>query len=154
MSTEEALAAFYERLGGKEQGKLTALWKSWESVVGEDISSLGFPLGHKETVLHIGVDDSMALQDLSMQKEDILERVNDFMEADFFDDVAITLMQGKRDLSRPEETRSAPAPVTDSPPAWLPEEERPDVGKLLGKIPPDSPIARCYEAHVSMARKK
>jgi Protein of unknown function (DUF721). len=146
-SSGEGIHALFERLGGQEQMRLTALWRQWETVMGEQIASLSYPLGHKDDDLALGADDSMALQELSLLGAEILERANAFMGREFFSTVTVQLRQGRRNLA---EQRTA---GQSAPPAQ-PVFPLPRVGRLLGRLDPDSPVTRCYEAHVARARKK
>ena len=63
---------------------LTQLWKNWEVVMGPDIAALAHPLGHRNGILLVGGDDSCAMQELSYAAPEILERVNAFMNEDYF----------------------------------------------------------------------
>ena len=143
------------RLGGQEQGKLVHLWKNWDYIMGEEIAALGRPCGHKEhagdraghRALHIGADDSMALQELSLRGPEILERANTAMGSEFFTEVKTFLLQGKTGLVR----ESAPvAPLQPDRQVF----EGPPIGGLIGKLSPDSPITRCYETFVALAKKR
>ncbi len=140
----EAVSSFLDGHGGKERRHLTALWQNWPAVMDSAIASLGFPLGHKEHTLIIGADDSMALQELSLQSVEILERANAFMDSEFFRQVKVVLMQGQQDLARPRPRR----PDTLFRPA--PPPKPPRLGALLGKLDPESPVTRSYEAYIAM----
>ncbi|MDL2266511.1 DUF721 domain-containing protein [Desulfovibrio sp. OttesenSCG-928-G15] len=149
-SSGEALALVYERLGGQDQAMLVALWNAWPSVMGEFLSSLGQPRGHKDATLIIGAYDSIAMQELTMLSEEILERANEFLKTTFFTAVHTTLMQGEKSLSR--DKARAPRTGQNAEPsahsaAPLPF-DAPRIGALMGRLSPDSPITRCYEAHV------
>jgi len=139
------------RLGGQEQGKLVSLWKNWDYIMGEEVAALGRPCGHKEyagnRTLHIGADDSMALQELSLRGPEILERANAALGSEFFTEVKVSLLQGQTGLAR-EST-----PVAHLSPA-RPAFEGPPIGGLIGKLSPDSPITRCYETLVKLAKKR
>ena len=144
MSVQEAFTLFLTKKGGEDRVQLNALWEHWNIVMGEDIASLGFPLGHKETVLQVGADDTMALQELSMLSVEILERANAFMDKEFFTSLKVHLMQGKRSLSQPKRFARPSKAVYPLPP-------RPaQLGGLIGKLDPDSPIGKCYEAYVRL----
>ena len=112
--------------------------------MGDDLAALAFPLGHKDDILLIGAEDTMAMQELFLQSPEILERANAFMDSEFFLHVKVSLMQGQRDLSRqrPRRPHSPLAPVPPPKPARL--------GALLGKLNPDSPVTRCYQAYLAM----
>ena len=152
-SSSEGMQTLFERLGGQDQGKLTALWKSWEQVMGEELACLGYPLGHKERVLTIGADDSMALQELSLQAAEILDRANAFMGSEYFENVRVLLMQGKEALAGSKSSEKN-TPLLELQPADDPFNEITSLGAHIGKLDPDSPITRCYETFVALYRKK
>ena len=136
----DALLALFDRLGGKERATLNRLWTDWETIMGAGIASLSHPLGHSDDALLVGADDAMAMQELSLLSQEILERANEHMGEPFFTRVTVRLMQGRPDLARP---RRAPAPPL-SPPPYTPRR----VGRHLGSFDPASPVTQCYEAHV------
>jgi len=149
-SSAEGLRLLLHRLGGQEQGRLVSLWKNWDRIMGEDIAALGRPLGHKDQTLNIGADNSMALQELSLRAPEILERANGAMGSEFFTDVNVLLLQGKTGLAHHSTAAArSTAPVVPAPPAF----EGPPIGGLMGKLSPDSPITRCYETFVMLAKK-
>ncbi|MDR2604232.1 MAG: DUF721 domain-containing protein [Desulfovibrio sp.] len=95
----EAVEALFARLGRPRQGRLNMLWRQWDELLGEDIAPLGRPLGQKDGVLCIGADDAAALQELALRGEEILEKVNAFMQEDVFHEVSARLTRGRTDLS-------------------------------------------------------
>ena len=121
------------------QTRLGHLWRNWELVMGPDIAPIARPLGHRNGILLIGGDDSCALQELSYAVPEILERVNAFMDEDFFHKVELHLLMGKTSLQRID--------ISEAP--ELPRAQRPP---RLGRaqIPPDSPLASAYAAYVRM----
>jgi hypothetical protein len=108
-SAGEAMDAFLARLGGKERRHLCALWDNWDVALGP-LASLALPLGQEDGVLFLGAEDSMALQELSLQGPEILERVNAFMDSPFFVKVRVVLVQGRRPLNRKPPARPLPPP--------------------------------------------
>lgn len=144
LAAGEAMSAFLDGHGGKERRHLTALWRNWSVVMGETLAELAFPLGHKGGVLLVGADDVMAMQELSLQSMEILERANAFMDSEFFRQVKVNLMQGQQALSRPRPRRP------DSPLRPAPPTKPARLGGLVGKLDPDSPVTRCYEAYLAM----
>ncbi|MDR2075729.1 MAG: DUF721 domain-containing protein [Desulfovibrio sp.] len=138
----EAMEAFLARLGGGERRRLCALWNDWDRVLGP-LASLALPLGQDNGVLLLGAEDSMALQEISLQSPEILERANAFMGGPVFLRVRAVLVQGRLPLNRrpPVRTPSPPAPARP-----------PRLGGL--SLPPDSPAGRCYAAYVAMFRVK
>ena len=146
--TGEAVQELLDAWGGKERRHLIALWRHWDMVMGEAITALGIPLGNKDDCLILGADDSMALQELSLQSFEILERANAFMDSLFFRKVRVTLPQGKPNLSK-----LRPLQAVDSTPQQLPPRP-PDLGALVGKLDPESPVTRCYEVYVRIWQEK
>lgn len=142
LSAATAIDLLFEQLGGPDQARLVQLWRHWEMVMGENLSALGRPLGRKDRTLLVGAQDAMALQELSLQGPEMLERANAFMDKPFFTRVKVSLMQERPDLARkreqPEYRPEAPAPA-------------PVLGAHLGRMKPDSPVARCYEAWARQA---
>lgn len=132
---------FLEKLsqmtGCPEQTVLVELWRNWHVVMGEEIAMLCLPLGHKGDRLEVGCEDSMAMQELQYQSQEIVSRANSFMEKPFFSQVKISL-------------------VLDKPPLWSESENEPArdeqwercaEGIYLKDMDPDSAIARCYRAY-------
>lgn len=143
---QEALDILFRAHGGQEQRHLNALWNNWDMVLGEDLAQLGAPLGHKDRMLQIGAEDSMALQELSLQSPDILDRVNAFMDGPFFVQVRVILLQGQRALNERRPARS----LTPLRPCVPPRPPR--LGALSGTFPPGSLVASCYDAYISVWR--
>lgn len=145
---EEALSVFFKENNSEAQHALYGLWQNWTKILGEELAELGVPLGHKESTLIIGADDNMAMQELSMQSIEILERVNDHMRSNFFRKVSVVLMQGRRNLAQQRPKRSIE-------PLQPPMPTRPlRLGALQGKLDPASPVAACYEAYLAMFTKR
>ena len=84
------------------------------------------------------------MQEVSLQSPDILERVNAFMDRPFFHKIRVQLMQGQRSLAEVRPRRPARTVVSEPPP------RPPRLGALKGKLDPNSPVARCYEAYLAM----
>lgn len=142
-TVQEAVNILLNVYGGQERRHLSALWDNWVMVLGEDLACLGMPMGHKEHVLLIGAEDSMALQELSLQSPEILERVNAFMDSPFFSQIRVTLLHGQRALNEKRPAR----PISPLRAALPPRPPR--LGGLSGQFPPDSMVGRCYEAYVA-----
>ena len=138
-SAADALRAVLEQYGGAEHSHLVRLWEHWDMVMGKELASLASPLGHKKDVLIVAVDDSMAAQDIAMQAQEILERVNAFMTGCFFSRLQVELTLGRKHLSQPVCLRQPPPP----PPRIAKPEH---FGSLAG-YDPQSPAGQCYEAY-------
>lgn len=79
----------------------------------------------------------MAMQELSLQSGEILERVNAFMDEGFFTEVKVSLSLGKNPLDS-----AAAVPVARVRP--LPERGPAPSGQYLGDMDAHSAVARCY----------
>ena len=127
-----------------QQTLLGHLWRNWELVMGPDIAAIARPLGHRNGILLIGGDDSCALQELSYAVPEILERVNAFMDEEFFHKVELHMLMGKKSsLQRVDITHVPELPKMQRPPC---------LGKA--QLPPDSPLASAYAAYVRMFEEK
>lgn len=76
--------------GSPEKARLASLWTEWSEVMGEDLAWV-IPLGHHETTLLLGVEDAMEIQELGMQSPLILEKVNRYLEREYFSRLRISL---------------------------------------------------------------
>ena len=111
--------------------------------MGPELAPLAWPLGEHKGVLLIGGEDAMAMQDLVMLRDEILERANAFMDKAFFTDVHVSLSLGKRPLDG-----LAPPPPRERVSGKLPKLD----GSALQGADPDSPAARCYAAFLALAQ--
>ena len=141
------LEALLGKRAAPEAGHLFRLWQNWGMVMGPELADLAIPLGTRHKMLLVGGEDNMALQELSYYAEEILERVNAFMDAPSFapcfERVELHLLSQRQRL--------------DAPPAIQPATRR----RLLPFRPAalsgtalaaeaDSPVKRAYEAFVRM----
>lgn len=133
------LQSMSARAGCPEQLRLVELWRNWHLVMGEEISSLCVPAGHKQRRLEVAAEDSMAMQELMYLGHEMVHRANAFMEEAFFEDVKVTLAAGRKGLAATSRQEEDPVPSQRFVPARA-------TGKLLDTMDPDSPVARCYKA--------
>ena len=133
-------------LGGDPRRlRLVQLWRHWEMVLGPELAPLARPLGHHKDTLLIGAEDAMLMQELHLQSDEILERVNAFMEGPFFAAVKVSLRFQRTEL----DNIVAPAPR----PLPLLAPERPQLtGSALEGMRADSAVARCYARFVALSR--
>jgi len=125
---------------------LTPLWQNWNIVL-DDLSERVFPMGAKQKTLLLGVEDNMEMQEMRMEYNSILDRVNSFMlytgEKKYFDKLEFSLLRGRTPMKGenvlPEISRSATLYVHPS--------RRPDLisGSLLEKL------YEAYTAHFERA---
>ena len=141
VSAREAVDRLLRRYPHK--ARLARLWQHWSMTMGPELAPLAWPLGARKGVLLVGGEDAMAMQELAMMREEILERANAFMDERFFTDVHLSLSLGKRPLDG-----LTPPPSRGRIPKILPQLD----GSALQGADPDSPAARCYAAFVHLAR--
>ena len=121
---------------------LEQLWKNWGMVMGQEISLLARPLGHREGILFVGGEDNSVLQELSYYAPEMLDRANAFMGEEFFHKVELYLLEGRLPL---DETLIRAKAV---PRKLLRRPEH--LGTLTDSLDPQSPVGRCYRAYVHM----
>ena len=131
---------------GEERARLRQLWLNWSMVMGPDLAPLARPLGHHRDLLLIGAEDAMLAQELHLMADELLERVNAFMEQPFFSAVKVSLQMGKPGLDKAAmQTKSSGAPGVGG----LPRPEKPQArGAFLEAMNPASPVARAYARFV------
>lgn len=121
---------------------LEQLWKNWGMVMGQEISLLARPLGHREGILLVGGEDNPVLQELSYYAPEMLDRANAFMGEEFFHKVELYLLEGRVPL---DEKLIRARPVPREVP------RRPEhLGTLTDSLDPHSPVGRCYRAYLHM----
>ncbi|MBT8764460.1 DUF721 domain-containing protein [Desulfohalobiaceae bacterium Ax17] len=140
-SFAEALKKQFSSEEIKNNFRLAQLWNNWSEVVGSKLADLIRPLGHKQHTLILGADDSIVIQEMNFFAPQILERVNDFLDQPFFDKIRFELIKGRTPLDQqlvitPVRQRSLKKPQ--------------NLGKLLDKLPKDSPVYKCYKKYISM----
>ena len=139
LPAHSALRLLFERRGGAGVFARLDLWRQWEEVMGPDIASLGLPLGSRNSVLQVVAHDSMAMQDLKMQSDIILEKANTLMGDTPFTSVTFSLPDARTPLTAlpqrptPTKTNERPAP---------PE----NFGNIAHLMDPDTTVGRCYHA--------
>lgn len=139
LTADRVLDGVLRGLGSSpDQARLSLLWRHWETVMGAELAPLARPLGHRDDILLLGADDAMSLQELHMQGDEILERVNAFMEKPFFRTVKVSLILGKAELDGPLRRAAAFEEVCPPIPRSAAD------GRYLGGMDPASPVARAY----------
>ena len=135
---------------GEARARLQQLWLNWPMVMGPDLAPLARPMGHHRDLLLIGAEDAMLAQELHLMADEILERVNAFMEQPFFSAIKVSLLMGKAGLDKTAVRTSAPIrPVRPARP------EPPEAhGLYLEAMDPSSPVARAYARFVRLRQQK
>ena len=141
----EVMASVLAGLGatpglGEGRARLQQLWINWGMVMGPDLAPLARPMGHHRDLLLIGAEDAMLAQELHLMADEILERVNAFMEQPFFNAIKVSLLMGKAGLDK-----TAVPKQTAAQAAKPPKPEPPNAhGLYLEAMDPSSPVARAY----------
>lgn len=82
-----------------EEALLLRLWNSWDKAMGDELAEMAFPLGRRHSVLIVGGEDSLVLQELAFRKDEIKDRANSFIGKPLFDKVELSLAMGRSDLT-------------------------------------------------------
>ena len=146
VSVGALLPQLLQRMGGSPlRAKLANLWRQWADVLGEELAALAVPLGAKDDLLLLGAEDAMLLQELHFLAEDILERVNAFLEQDAFHHVRVSLSSEGKNCLLPGARPAAAEPQRISEPHG--RKVKLD-GRYLEQMDMNSPVARCYAIFV------
>ncbi len=136
--------------------QLVALWTTWDAVVDPDLAGLAKPLGHKDRTLFLGVEDAIAMQEVSLQIPVILHAVNSALGEPFFDKVRLDLLRGRTSLDAVAESISverekAPRPMHSKANVLSGNiKEIGTLGRDFSRIPA---LERCYQAYVRLLKK-
>ena len=76
--------------GNPKRARLASLWMEWRGVMGDEFANV-IPLGHHDKTLLLGAGDAMEIQELALQSGLILEKVNEYLQEEYFSRVRITL---------------------------------------------------------------
>ena len=153
----EVMASVLAGLGaapgqGEGRARLQQLWLNWEMVMGPDLAPLARPMGHHRELLLIGAEDAMLAQELHLMADEILERVNAFMEQPFFNAIKVSLLMGKAGLDKAATRKKAnedkPAPRVQAPEPLCAD------GVYLEAMDPTSPVARAYARFIRRRRAR
>lgn len=88
----ESIFALLKKMGGcRERAGMEAVWKNWCEITGEEIAQMASPAGYHGTTLIVSAEDAIDMQEISMQSELILERVNNFLKSEYFTKLKVTL---------------------------------------------------------------
>ncbi|WP_291320076.1 DUF721 domain-containing protein [Desulfonatronospira sp.] len=118
--------------------------ENWRRIVGAELADLASPVGRKKRTLILGAQDSIVIQEVTFQQEELLRRVNDFCGVVLFDNLRIELLKGRTPLD---------APLVQNTGTGLEPRRPKQLGGLLDAFPKGSAIARCYAKYVDFFNK-
>lgn len=131
-------------LGADLPFRLVLLWRHWDEIVGEEVASLGRPLGRRKTTLRIGVEDVMAMQELTFYAPAILEAVHGYLEEPVFETVQGELLGDRHGL--------------DAERLDIPDEGKPirptKLGGLMDRFEANPTIAESYRKYVEFFKEQ
>jgi hypothetical protein len=84
----EGLKANSELGRNLEEAKI---WEHWESIVRSPYDSKSYPLRVKNNILLIEVENAVYMHKISYLKEEILEKVQEFVPSELIEEVRFTL---------------------------------------------------------------
>lgn len=125
--------------------QLVRMWSSWEEVLGPEMADMLKPLGHKKSLLILGCEDSLVMQEMNYFENQILAHVNTFLGLEYFDKVRLELLQNRTPLDHIRPGLDARRHLPEHPGK---------LGGLLGKFAKDSPVNRCYQKYVAYFRMR
>lgn len=143
---QEAITRLLAAMGGDPQkAKFASLWQSWSDILGEDLASMAFPLGTDKNRLLVGAEDALAMQEIQFQKDEIREKVNNWLGNEYFEDVRISLMFGQKARDGLPDRQLGPETIS------IPENRPKNVlrGTFLEDMDPNSAVARAYALYVA-----
>lgn len=88
----DSIFKLLEDMGGsRKRCELVHLWQNWPQVVGENFASNVEIKGHKNGVLMLGVEDSLLMQELSYETNEVLEKINEYLGEKYFKEIRLNL---------------------------------------------------------------
>lgn len=142
---QQAITKLLTAMGGDPQkAKFSKLWQSWSNILGEDLASMAYPLGTENKYLLVGVEDALTMQEVQFQKDEIKQKVNDWLGNEYFEDVRLSLMLGREAKGEIKPSANDQEIVT------IHQSEPKNVlrGTFLKDMDPDSAVAKAYAKYV------
>ncbi|WP_457571746.1 DUF721 domain-containing protein [Desulfovulcanus sp.] len=147
LSFAEAFKNHFSSEEVKINFRLAQMWSNWSEIVGsEELANMIRPLGHRQRTLILGAEDSIVIQEMNFFVPQLLDKVNDFLGQSFFDKIRFELLKGRTPLDQQPEPVLAP---TKNRYFKKPQ----SLGKLLDKLPKDSPVYKCYKKYIHLFRR-
>lgn len=131
--------------------RLVAVWTAWDTIVAPDLAQLAKPLGHRDSTLFLGVEDAIAMQEVSFQTLDILHAVNTALGELYFDKIRLDLLRGRTSLDAVAKLVSVnreKARRPQHPEANALSRNPRQIGALPSGFSRIPAVERCYQAYV------
>lgn len=118
------------------------IFDRWPEVVGDLLAKKCLPVAVRKGVLVVQVADSVWMQELQMQKMEILERIRELVGADTVEDIRWTIRGDaahfKREKRRSERFAPPSRPLNEEEQAWIravsAQVEDPDLKENLKRL--------------------
>jgi predicted nucleic acid-binding Zn ribbon protein len=142
----ERLGEILNRLMAQEgyahRGGQGAVFERWNEMVGEILSQKSWPVSLRNRVLLVRVSGSVWMQELQMQKRQIMERIWDLVGEEEVKDIRWTVRGNVPRMRRPQAPSDPPAratrPLNEEESAWVEavasQVEDPDLRNTLGRL--------------------
>jgi len=147
-SADTALAQYLSGDRFSREMDIARLWKKWPELIGEELANMVKPLGRQGSILILGVEDNLLMQEMVYHSDTLLEAISQFLGWQPFDNVKYKLLQNQVALDEVDLERRE----RGSRLGQLPDSEH--VGALLEVLPEDTPFGRCYRAYIALHWKE
>jgi len=98
ISTE--IKTFFKNFSSPNYIILAQLRNNWGKIVGEKVASHSIPVALKDKKLIINVNDSIWLQELSLQSDEIKNNIHSFLKRNFLESIHLKFGEVKKVKSR------------------------------------------------------
>ena len=137
----EILNRLMAQEGYRHRGGQCAVFERWNEMVGEILSQKSWPVSVRDRVLLVRVSGSVWMQELQMQKRQIMERIWDLVGEEEVKDIRWTV-RGNVPRMRRTVAACPPArvarPLNEEESAWVEavasQVEDPDLRNTLGRL--------------------
>lgn len=131
--------------GNRSKSLLSALWRDWKHILGEDLAHMAIPLGAQKNTLILGAEDAIQMQEIHFLCSDILQKVNAFLKTEYFHETRINLVSQQEKIADCAHPANLDQNLEGAETAFIhPPQESKATGIFLHKMNLSSPVARCY----------
>ncbi|MFW6055669.1 MAG: DUF721 domain-containing protein [Thermodesulfobacteriota bacterium] len=144
-SLAKVLDEYISRRNISREFQIAGIWNNWSRIVGPRLQELARPLGKRKKTLVIGVENSLAMQELVFYSDQILEQVSDYLGWQPFDKISFELLHNSTSLDQltlGSDYQVRPVRIPDS------------LGGMKGRIPEESAVGSCYRVYLRLLGKE